>query len=143
MDLTFSKAFDPDAIDLITRLLQLQPEARIGMSGEDFSQTAIHQLKEHPYFKGIDFNSIFEIDAPSAVTGRKKFKDSRKISDQTEFSTPVSKVKTDDLSTQPDQASTARLLSDYFLSNYEPEHRATHLSVSAFIKEDGIFGSSS
>ncbi len=60
VDLTFSKAFDETAIDLITRLLKLRPEARIGMSGDDFKQTAMNQIKDHPYFAGIDFDTIFQ-----------------------------------------------------------------------------------
>lgn len=42
VDLNFSKQFDDHAMDLITRLLQLKPKARIGMSGDDFTKTAMH-----------------------------------------------------------------------------------------------------
>lgn len=47
------------------------------MSGDDFTKTAMHQIKEHPFFAGIDFSTIFKIEAPSQVNYGYKHKPSK------------------------------------------------------------------
>lgn len=56
-DLIFPKGLDPDARDLIDKLLDYTPENRIGMSGYE-------ELKTHPYFMGIDFQKLEEKKLP-------------------------------------------------------------------------------
>lgn len=48
---------DKHSRDLIDRLLDYNPDNRIGVNGYD-------ELKAHPYFKGIDFEKLKEKSLP-------------------------------------------------------------------------------
>ena len=45
--------FTPEAVDLINRMIQIEPTARLGHNLE-----STQQLKQHPFFKGVDFAAI-------------------------------------------------------------------------------------
>ena len=47
----------PDAKDLINKLLVMNPEERLGFNGAD-------EIKNHPYFKNIHWDTLFEEPAP-------------------------------------------------------------------------------
>ena len=49
--LKFPSSMNPDAQDLIDKLLDYNPESRIGYSSYD-------ELKDHPFFVGIDFEKL-------------------------------------------------------------------------------------
>jgi len=57
---------NPVAKDLIEKLLVREPEARLG-AGPDGSANDYAALKKHPYFDGINFDTIFQKE--SAVAG--------------------------------------------------------------------------
>ena len=50
-NLKFPSYMDKDAQDIVDSLLDIRPFNRIGMQGYD-------ELKNHPYFKGMDFNKL-------------------------------------------------------------------------------------
>lgn len=54
---------DPDAEDLILRLLRLNPELRLG-AGEDGSENDLQALKNHPFFKGANFKEAHNLTPP-------------------------------------------------------------------------------
>mmetsp|Transcript_41780 Transcript_41780/g.63803 ORF Transcript_41780/g.63803 Transcript_41780/m.63803 type:complete len:114 (+) Transcript_41780:881-1222(+) len=47
------ECISPEAEDLINRMIQLEPNARLGHNPE-----SLKLLKTHPFFAGIDFNEI-------------------------------------------------------------------------------------
>ncbi|KAH3762099.1 AGC protein kinase [Pelomyxa schiedti] len=47
----FSVSISPDARNLIDRLLCVKPEERLGAKG-------IHEIKQHPFFQGIDWRTL-------------------------------------------------------------------------------------
>lgn len=47
----------PEAQDLIQKLLTLDPQKRLGSNGS-------HEIMSHPYFNGIDWDNLFESEAP-------------------------------------------------------------------------------
>eukprot|EP00981_Chlorochromonas_danica_P009332 scaffold2621_cov164-Ochromonas_danica.AAC.1 len=57
-DLLPLKAFDESAYDLVTKLLQKNPENRIG------TIEGAMALREHPYFQGIDWTALPTMDMP-------------------------------------------------------------------------------
>lgn len=46
-------SLSPEAIDILTKLLQYDPEKRIGC--RDLGSV---EIKQHPFFKGIDFDAL-------------------------------------------------------------------------------------
>ena len=63
--LTFpdSIPFSLEAIDLIDKLLQLEPYHRLG-AGRLGSDSDYAALKAHPFFKGLDFSSLNQLSVP-------------------------------------------------------------------------------
>ena len=66
--------FDPHCKDLIEKLLQLEPEDRLGCRD---TANDMNALKAHPFFEGIDFNyqlidmgvrELLEASEPSSAT---------------------------------------------------------------------------
>lgn len=51
------KYCSPEAKDLIQKLLTLDPQKRLGSNGSE-------EIKSHPYFNGIDWDDLFECEAP-------------------------------------------------------------------------------
>lgn len=66
--LEFPSYFDPRAVDLIKRLLTLDPAARLG-SHED-----AEEIKRHPWFEGIDWAKIVRREHPGPLAELKCFK---------------------------------------------------------------------
>ncbi|XP_055635623.1 3-phosphoinositide-dependent protein kinase 1 isoform X2 [Toxorhynchites rutilus septentrionalis] len=60
LELIFPVAFDPDAKDLISKLLVLDPRKRLG--AEDNLPYA--SIRNHPFFKSIDFSKIRKLNSP-------------------------------------------------------------------------------
>lgn len=48
---------EPETVDIIDRLLQLDPQTRIGANTEDFTLD-FNEIKTHPYFKGVNFEGL-------------------------------------------------------------------------------------
>jgi hypothetical protein len=55
-----------EAVDLIDKLMQLVPEERLG-AGEPGSDTDYEHLKNHPFFKGINFKRLHHTAPPVPV----------------------------------------------------------------------------
>ena len=53
----------PEAHSLIENLLTMDPKLRLGA-------LSIKEIKKHPFFKGIKFDKIMEMDAPFKPLGR-------------------------------------------------------------------------
>ena len=53
----------PEAHSLIEGLLTMDPKKRLGFQ-------TIKDIKSHPFFKGINFDKIMEMDAPFKPLGR-------------------------------------------------------------------------
>lgn len=70
--LTFpEKEIPVDAKDLISKLLEFDPKKRLG-NGEDGTENDFEHLKNHPFFKGINFDKLPEMDVPNYETFRLK-----------------------------------------------------------------------
>jgi len=54
---------EPEIVDLIDRLLQLNPNDRLG-AGPTGSSNDYEALKSHPYFKSINFKTLDATSAP-------------------------------------------------------------------------------
>ena len=54
-----------EAKDIITKILVKEPNKRLG-AGEPGSEYDINHLKNHPYFKGIDWNNLHNITPPNS-----------------------------------------------------------------------------
>eukprot|EP00742_Colponemidia_sp_Colp-10_P002986 GILJ01003186.1.p1 GENE.GILJ01003186.1~~GILJ01003186.1.p1 ORF type:complete len:502 (+),score=48.27 GILJ01003186.1:46-1506(+) len=59
----FTTSFDAHACDLIDKLLQLDPNQRLG-AGED-PDHGFGALKRHPFFEGLDFDHLHQLTPPS------------------------------------------------------------------------------
>eukprot|EP00878_Enallax_costatus_P040720 GHUV01047074.1.p1 GENE.GHUV01047074.1~~GHUV01047074.1.p1 ORF type:complete len:291 (+),score=88.91 GHUV01047074.1:747-1619(+) len=59
----FAEDFPPVAEDLVDRLLQLDPADRIGYN-------SIDEVKQHPFFAGINWDAVREAPAPKIVACR-------------------------------------------------------------------------
>ena len=55
-----NKIEDPDTRNLVSKLLVLNPETRLGANG-------IEEIKNHPFFKNTDFNKIAKQEVPSPL----------------------------------------------------------------------------
>ncbi|KRX09452.1 Protein kinase-like domain [Pseudocohnilembus persalinus] len=53
----------PEAVDLIQKLLNLDPKQRLG-AGKQGSVNDYRALKSHPFFKGINWEKLFSQEAP-------------------------------------------------------------------------------
>lgn len=53
----------PEAHDFIEKLLDMNPKTRLGAK-------SIEEVKSHPFFKGIDWNKIMEMESPFKPMGR-------------------------------------------------------------------------
>ena len=54
---------EPEVVDIVDRLLQLAPENRLG-AGPAGSDNDYEALKNHPFFKGINFEKLDSISPP-------------------------------------------------------------------------------
>ena len=63
LEYEFPPEFPPEAKDLVSKLLVLDPLERIG------SKRGVQEIKEHPFFASIDWNNIWTQDVPPMQTG--------------------------------------------------------------------------
>lgn len=59
----FPPNFDSEAKDLVTQMLRLNPNRRLG-SGSTEEGLDMEALKAHPFFEGVDFRRIHETESP-------------------------------------------------------------------------------
>ncbi|KAI9256536.1 kinase-like domain-containing protein [Phascolomyces articulosus] len=59
-DLAFPEDFPEVAKDIVEKLLVLEPSARLGSEATG----GIEALKQHPYFEGVDWETVWESQAP-------------------------------------------------------------------------------
>lgn len=55
LDMTFPDGFDPNAKDLVMKLLQIDPTDRLGATDSNFTYSSI---REHPFFDGIEWQTL-------------------------------------------------------------------------------------
>ena len=73
---------EPDAVDIIDKLLQLDPRDRLG-NGEPGSDYDWAALKAHPFFGGINFDTLESTSPPiPAERYTRYFEDLRSRSEQ-------------------------------------------------------------
>ncbi len=68
----FPYGLDPEAVDIIDRLLHLEPSERLGV-GPEGSENDFEALKSHPYFKGINFKLLDQTAPPVPADRFDKF----------------------------------------------------------------------
>lgn len=61
--LVFPKYLPMDAVDLIDKLMQLDPYQRLGAGTEGSDNDFVH-LKSHPFFKSINFKKLHNTSPP-------------------------------------------------------------------------------
>ncbi|KAH8996399.1 kinase-like protein [Lactarius hatsudake] len=68
LDYTFPEGFDPEAADLVRRLLVRDPLERLGagLAGSDYS---MDELRAHPFFVSIRWDTLWDDQAPPLETG--------------------------------------------------------------------------
>lgn len=68
LDYTFPEGFDPEAADLVRRLLVRDPLERLGagLAGSDYS---MDELRAHPFFVSIRWDTLWDDLAPPLETG--------------------------------------------------------------------------
>ncbi|KAH9069825.1 kinase-like protein [Lactarius deliciosus] len=68
LDYTFPEGFDPEAADLVRRLLVRDPLERLGagLAGSDYS---MDELRAHPFFVSIRWDTLWDDEAPPLETG--------------------------------------------------------------------------
>jgi len=71
-ELVFPYGLDPEAVDIIDRLLHLEPSERLGVGAEG-SENDFEALKSHPYFKGINFKLLDQTAPPVPADRFDKF----------------------------------------------------------------------
>ena len=64
MDYDIPEGLDPDAADLITRLLKVDPRERLGMGTAAGKMVDYEGLKAHPFFTGINFDGLDSVEVP-------------------------------------------------------------------------------
>ena len=57
-EVEFDNGLDMAAVDIIDRLLNLVPGLRLGSGPPDDPETSFEALKNHHYFKGINFSLL-------------------------------------------------------------------------------------
>lgn len=57
LEIKWPEDMNLEAKDLITKLLRIEPLERLG-AGEEGSGKSIKDLKSHPFFKGINFETV-------------------------------------------------------------------------------------
>jgi 3-phosphoinositide dependent protein kinase-1 len=67
----FKNKFDPVAKDFILKLLQLKPKERLGYDLEN-DWVDYQQLKNHEFFKDIDFDNIDPTQVEGLISGKQK-----------------------------------------------------------------------
>ncbi|KAF8064131.1 kinase-like domain-containing protein [Lyophyllum atratum] len=65
---TFPEGFDDDARDLVSRLLVIEPEKRLGAGGEG-EVNSTRALKAHPFFATVNWNTVWEDPHPPLESG--------------------------------------------------------------------------
>ena len=68
LDYTFPEGFDPQARDLVQKLLVRNPPDRLG-AGEPGSINDMTALKSHPFFESIDWSTLWTRRAPPLEPG--------------------------------------------------------------------------
>jgi hypothetical protein len=66
--LEYPSYFDPDAVDLIKRLLSIDEKDRLG------SRDDAEEIKRHPWFAGLQWSSIIQREHPGPLATLKAFK---------------------------------------------------------------------
>ena len=65
LDYEIPEGVDPDAADLITRLLKSDPRERLGMGTAGSEKLVDYEgLKAHPFFVGIDYEGLDSVEVP-------------------------------------------------------------------------------
>ena len=64
--LVFPKYLPLDAVDLIDKLMQLNPYQRLGAGPPD-SENDYNHLKAHPFFKSVNFKKLHNTSPPVPV----------------------------------------------------------------------------
>ncbi|KAF8315913.1 kinase-like protein [Clavulina sp. PMI_390] len=62
---TFPEGIDPQARDLIANLLVVDPEKRLG----DVARGGPQPIREHPFFKDVEWTALWTLDAPPLEAG--------------------------------------------------------------------------
>jgi len=66
-DVEFPKDMHEDVKDIVDKLLQLDPNKRLGMGSGGYKE-----LKEHPFFRGVDWDNISLMKPPSVIDPKLK-----------------------------------------------------------------------
>ena len=84
VDLQFPKndLISQEGIDLIKRLLVKEPEERLGSNSKE--GLMFEDLKNHAYFKGINFENIFQQEVPELKEEEIKEEDREKKKEKIE-----------------------------------------------------------
>jgi 3-phosphoinositide dependent protein kinase-1 len=68
LEYTFPDGFDEDARDLVTRLLLKDPAERLG-AGQPGSANSMEALRSHPFFKEVNWKTLWTDPAPPLEAG--------------------------------------------------------------------------
>lgn len=68
LDYSFPEGFDPEAKDLVQKLIVRDPAGRLGAGPPD-SPTSMEALRSHPFFASIDWKTLWTEPAPPLEPG--------------------------------------------------------------------------
>ena len=64
LDYTIPEGVDPEAADLITRLLKVDPRERLGIGTAGGKLVDYEALKAHPFLNGVDYEGLDSVEVP-------------------------------------------------------------------------------
>ena len=81
LDYEFPDGFPPEAAELVRELLVLDPAERLGCrssgsQGKDEGMGGFPELRAHPFFEGVDWARLWEVQAPPFLPPEESLEDS-------------------------------------------------------------------
>lgn len=67
IEYTFPTNINPQGRDLIERLLQIEPEDRIGAADMQTREKLYHSIRSHEFFSGINFETLYSQRSPMLI----------------------------------------------------------------------------
>ena len=81
--LVIPNELEPEAVDIINQLLQIDPQERLGTNKTNY-RINFDEIKSHPYFKGINFETLPKTSPPIPANKYQSYFDKFKVNTKPE-----------------------------------------------------------